>query len=267
MKKILLLCGLLFISALLSGHEFWLHPDKFIYKVGEKVNIKMMVGENYLGENWSGNRTRIKDLRLYYSNVTDDCKDQLSDTAKGDSLQAEFYEEGTIMLIFNNLNSFIELEADKFNEYLKEDGLQDAIDYRTAHNETNAVGREYYQRSVKTILQVGAKLTNIHKKKTSLPIDIIPEVNPYSLLDGSDLKVQVLFQKKPLANTDIKVWHRDNGQTVKHELRTNEKGQVKFPVFTNGRWMVSTVKMIRLKNDPKADWQSYWGSLTWGYIR
>ena len=29
--------------------------------------------------------------------------------------------------------------------------------------------------------------------------------------------------------------------------------------------MVSTVKMIRLENDAKANWQSYWGSCTWGY--
>jgi hypothetical protein len=29
--------------------------------------------------------------------------------------------------------------------------------------------------------------------------------------------------------------------------------------------MVSCVKMVRLQNDPQAEWQSYWGSLTWGY--
>ena len=267
MKKFLLLCGMLLMTAFLSGHEFWLHPDKFIYKVGENVNIRFMVGENYTGENWSGNRTRVKDLRLFYSDVTDDCKNQLSDTTIGDSLRMAFFEEGTFMLAFNNVNSFIELKADEFNAYLKEDGLQEAIEYRTSHNETNNTGREYYQRSVKTIFQVGNKLTNIHKKQTFLPIDIVAEANPYSVLDGSDLKVKVLFKKKPLANAVIKVWHRDNDQTVKHEVRTNAKGEVKFPVFTSGRWMVSIVKMIRLRNDPKADWQSYWGSLTWGYVR
>jgi hypothetical protein len=29
--------------------------------------------------------------------------------------------------------------------------------------------------------------------------------------------------------------------------------------------MISTVKMERLENDPRANWQSYWGSCTWGY--
>ena len=267
MKKILLLSGLLLLTSLLSGHEFWLHPNKFIYRLGENVNIKFLVGEDYNGGNWKGNRTKVKGLRLYYSNVTDDCADQLSDTAIGDSLQMAFFEEGTMMVTFNNVNAFIELEAEKFNAYLQEDGLQDAIDYRAANNETNTIGREYYQRSVKTLLQVGSKRTNTHKRQTTLPIDIIPEQNPYSLLDKADLKVKVLFHQKPMANAAIKVWHRNNDQTVRHDLRTNEKGEVKFPVFTSGRWMVSAVKMVRLQNDPKAQWQSYWGSLTWGYLR
>lgn len=267
MRKTLLLSAFLLITFLLSGHEFWLHPDRFIYRVGESVNIKFMVGEDYTGENWGGNRTRIKDLSLYYSNVIDNCADHLSDTAKGDSLQVSFFEEGTMMFTFNNLNSFITLEPAKFNDYLREDGLQNAIDYRTANNETDSIGREYYQRSVKTLVQIGGRLTDTYKKQTTLPVDLIPEENPYSLRDGEQLKVKVLFQKKPLADTDIKVWHRNNDRTVKHNLRTNDKGEVSFPVFTSGRWMVSTVKMVRLEKGTEADWQSYWGSLTWGYVR
>ncbi|MGB8191497.1 MAG: DUF4198 domain-containing protein [Chitinophagaceae bacterium] len=267
MKKIALLAGLIFVSALLSGHEFWLHPEKFIYRSGEMVNIKLMVGENYEGENWSGSRARVKSLRLYYANVIDDCADQLSETEKGDSVQVSFFEEGTMMFTFNNQNSFIELEAAKFNDYLKEDALQDAIDYRTSHNQQDTIGREYYQRSVKTLIQVGSKFTTTYKKQTNLPIDIIPQENPYKLRDGEKLPIKVLFQGKPLANAMLRIWHRNNEQTVKSELRTNEKGEAEFPVFIYGRWMISTVKMVRLDNDPKADWQSYWGSVTWGYLR
>jgi uncharacterized GH25 family protein len=267
MKKCILLSGLMLVTALLSGHEFWLHPDRFIYRPGEPVNIRLMVGENYEGANWSGTRSKVQDLKLYYANVTDDCAGQLSDTARGDSLQMAFYEPGTMMLTFRNHSSFIELDAQKFNEYLQEDGLQEAISYRAAHGETDSVGREYYQRSVKTLIQVGDKYTNTFKKQTSLPIDIIPLENPYALRDGEKMNVKVLFRQKPLANAMVRLWHRNNGQTVARELRTNDKGELNVQVFTYGRWMLSTVKMERLTNDPKADWQSYWGSLTWGYLR
>ena len=42
-------------------------------------------------------------------------------------------------------------------------------------------------------------------------------------------------------------------------------GEIVFRVTTKGKWMISTVKMERLIDNPVADWQSYWGSLTWGY--
>jgi uncharacterized GH25 family protein len=74
----------------------------------------------------------------------------------------------------------------------------------------------------------------------------------------------VLFNKQPLSNQLIKIWHRVNGQTVKEEMHTNEKGEISFTISTTGKWMVSTVNMIRLQNDT-AQWQSYWGSCTWGY--
>jgi uncharacterized GH25 family protein len=54
-------------------------------------------------------------------------------------------------------------------------------------------------------------------------------------------------------------------KTIKKDLRTDSKGEIVFPVSTNGKWMISTVKMERLLDNPICDWQSYWGSLTWGY--
>ncbi|HEU4860381.1 MAG TPA: hypothetical protein VFT15_11110 [Chitinophagaceae bacterium] len=48
-------------------------------------------------------------------------------------------------------------------------------------------------------------------------------------------------------------------------MRTDSNGEIFFPVNTRGKWMISTVKMERLADNPVCDWQSYWGSLTWGY--
>jgi len=49
------------------------------------------------------------------------------------------------------------------------------------------------------------------------------------------------------------------------EYRTDDEGEIKFFVSPEGEWMVSCVKMVRLEDDPRSEWQSYWGSLTWGY--
>jgi hypothetical protein len=225
MKKLLLLGGLLSCTAILPGPQFWLQPEKFIVKLGETVNTRFYTGENYLGANWDGNGSGIKALRLYYADVTDDLQDELSDSTGSDSLQLSFFEEGTMML------ACIMQSADSTGP------------------ENNA----------KTLVQVGNDPTDTYKRQTLLTVDIIPSENPYRLRDAQKLKVKLYFQKKPLTNTSVQLWHRNNGQTVKTELKTDKKGEVEFPVFTTGSWMISTVKSV--------DRHSYRGSLTWGYVR
>ncbi len=261
-KLTYLLILLLVLPAL--AHEFWLEPQQYIFSRTDEINIRFKVGEAFTGKNWKGNREKVSELKLYYADIVDDLNDALSDE-EGDSLQFSIHEEGTAMVTFNNTNSFIELEAEKFNAYLLEDGLQAAIGYRKQHNETDSIGREFYQRSVKTIVQVGALKTEVYKKQTTLPVDIIPLSHPYKLDNGDTLKVKVLFRGEALANTKIRTWHKLLGKVTDSSFMTNDNGEISFPVNTIGEWMVSCVMMIRLTDDPKAQWQSYWGSLTWGY--
>jgi len=263
MKKILTLCSSLFVITVFA-HEFWLQPHKYMYKKGEKATINFRVGENFEGENWAGNRTKINFLTFYQLNSKKDIASLLS-ASNGDSLQLTLANEGTAMIVYNGLNSFIALDAAKFNEYLEEDGLEEAIEYRKQHNETNDSSHELYQRSVKTILQVGNKFDDTYKKETALPVDIIPQTHPYQLKSGEQMTVKILFNKEPLPYALVNLWHRQNNKTVRTILQSDEKGMLSFPVSATGNWMVSTVKMLRLTNNPKAEWQSYWGSCTWGY--
>jgi uncharacterized GH25 family protein len=264
MKKIFLLL-LTLIVVRVSGHEFWIQPDKFIYKHAEPVNIRFLVGENFTGENWTGDKDKIKSLRLYFDDVTDkNCTDNLGGN-KGDSLQIAMLDEGTVMVTLNTTNSFIDLEAAKFNDYLREDGLTETLKYRERNGDTAKNGRENYQRSVKTIFQVGSRSTNVFKKRTDLPLDIVPAEHPYTVSTDGDFKVKLFFMGERLKKTKVKVWHKLDDKISQEEYRTDDEGEVKFFLSPEGEWMVSCVKMIRLEDDPKAEWQSYWGSLTWGY--
>jgi uncharacterized GH25 family protein len=264
MKKIAGILLAFAITTLLSAHEFWLQPDKFMYRWNEQVNIKFLVGQKFTGSNWTGNRSRINTLHLHFGDITEDISASLSD-AKGDSLQLTLTDEGTAMVTFNSQNSFIELKAQEFNDYLVEDGLPEALEYRKQHGETDSTGREYFQRSTKTIFQVGDKLTDLYRKETGLPLDIIPQANPYGLKQKGTLSFTVLFGGKPLPQAICKVWKHHRGKTTVQELTTNAAGQLSLPTEPEGRWMISTVKMARLQDDPKAQWQSYWGTVTWGY--
>jgi len=260
-----LLLTFCFLTALsLFAHEFWLEPQQYIFSRGQEINIRFKAGERFEGENWTGSKEKINNLQFYYADVSDNLNDGLNN-APGDSLQFSLFEEGTAMVTFNSTNSFIELDAQKFNDYLQEDGLTKAIDYRKEQNEIDSTGREYYQRSVKTIVQVGTKKTEVYKKQTSLPLDIIPLSHPYTIGNNQLMKVKFLFNGEPLANKKIKTWHKLLNQVTDSTFMSDEKGEISFPVETSGEWIVSCVHMIHIPNDAKAQWQSYWGSVTWGY--
>lgn len=263
-KKIAFSIFLLTFISSLSAHEFWLYPDKFIYKRTEKVNVRFNVGENFEGENWNGNNERIRSLRIYYGGVSDDLAPYLTDMS-GDSVEYTMIDEGTNLIAFHSNNSYIEMEPAAFEAYLEEDGLINAIEYRNLNNENGCKGRELYQRCAKTLLQVGDVMDQTFKAATFLPIDIIPMSNPYTANDKELLRAKVFYKTTPLAGALVKLWHRTSNKTEKKELRTDANGEIVFRVTTKGKWMISTVQMERLTDNSVADWQSYWGSLTWGY--
>jgi uncharacterized GH25 family protein len=264
MKRLLIVFLLLTFISSLSAHEFWLSPEKFIYPRGENINVRFLVGENFSGENWRGNRDRVQSLKLYYGGVSDDISQYIS-TETGDSLQLTMLDEGIVLIAFNSTNSYIEMEADSFNKYLDKDGLTHVLDYRQHKQEMDSLGRELYQRCAKTLLQIGNVNDKTYSVNTGLPVEIIPLSNPYQLKNNDSLKVKILFRDEPLTGALIKTWKRENDSAITASFISDANGEIIFPVITKGKWMVSTVTMIRHEGDSGAQWQSYWSSLTWGY--
>jgi uncharacterized GH25 family protein len=107
-------------------------------------------------------------------------------------------------------------------------------------------------------------MDSTYKIKTGLPLEIIPLSHPYLLKKNIDLPLMILFKDSVLANNLVKVWHSVNGKTDMVDMQTDGEGRLQVPVSQNGHWMISVVKMEPLSDTSKANWQSYWGSLTWG---
>lgn len=265
MKKVLLVIIILFTVSVLTAHEFWIQPDRFMYEAGETINLRFWVGENFEGENWKGNAQSAALIELRQNKIEDVLTSNLGEN-EGDSLEISLHDEGTAMFIMQTNNKFISLNAPEFMAYLQDDGLNNAIAYRASHMEIDSSGKENYQRCVKTIIQVGDELSACCLKATKLPLDIIPLKNPYDPELGDSLKFLVKFKGEPLKGLLIKIWHRNNNLTEKTERSTDATGIISIPIEKTGKWMVSTVNMIRTDEIP-AQWQSYWGSCTWGYYR
>ncbi len=263
MKKRITALMLVFLTTqFVQSHEFWLQPKKFRYAVGEEMSVDFMVGENFEGEPWDLKRHKIEKLDLSHLTKTLDLRSQVNPEGK-EKLKYKFAEEGTYLLSMQSNQAYIELDANKFNDYLKEDGLDNVLEIRTKTNTLDKPSKEFYSRYVKLLVQSGNKTDDSYKKKTGMRIEIVPQQNPYLLKSGDYLQCLVLFDGKPSAHQMVKIWNKIGNTTFQQNNYTENDGTIKFPISSKGPWMVSTVKMIPSEK-PGADWQSFWSSLVFG---
>jgi uncharacterized GH25 family protein len=171
--------------------------------------------------------------------------------------------QGTHLIALQSNKAFIELEAEKFNAYLAEDGLDNIVKHRQEQNEAGNPAREHYQRFAKLLLQGGTTTDEVYKRSVGFPIEIIPETNPYKLKSGDYLGCRVLFDNKPLAHQMVKVWSIVGNRTFLQNMYTENDGTIKFPISSTGPWMVSTVKMLPSEGK-EVDYESMWASLVFG---
>jgi uncharacterized GH25 family protein len=106
-------------------------------------------------------------------------------------------------------------------------------------------------------------LDDSYKKIVAQPLEIVPLKNPYALGKEDGLPVKILFNGKPLPNVVVRTWHKTpKTETQQGSLRTNAQGIATTPALAPGEWMISLVRMVPTSDKTKADYQSYWASLT-----
>jgi uncharacterized GH25 family protein len=261
-RKMAFTIAISFIAVIAMSHEFWLLPKKFRYAMGEEAVVDFLVGENFEGEAWNLKKNRIEKIDHHHLAKATDIRSLLKPEEK-EKLKIKLAEEGTHLITMQSNFASIELDAEKFNAYLEEDGLENVMELRKKNNTTAKPGKEKYARYTKLILQAGSKTDDTYKKKTGLRMEIIPSTNPYKLKSGDYLECQILFDGKPVPHQLVKVWNKINTTTFLQNIYTENDGTIKFPISSKGPWMVSAVKMIPSET-PDAEWQSMWGSLIFG---
>ena len=258
--------GRFFITAVLlltcrslMAQEFWMMPDKFQYEEGDTIRVRFNVGENFVGETWNLRQERIGALSLHINSAASDLKAG-TEPGRGTHLKVSAVREGTYLITMEGENAFVELPSERFNEYLKEHALDNVTSLREKANSTDQPGREMYRRITKLIVQVGATPDDTYKKNTGLPLEIIPGKHPATMKKGDLVQFKIFFNGKPDFGARAYVWNNKDNKVFMQPVYSQKDGTIDVRIFNDGDWMISVVKMIPVSN-PKADWQSFWGSL------
>lgn len=286
MRRLLLL---LLLPAATLAHEFWLQPAAFRVLPGAAVPLRLLSGENFAGETWPRPTRRV--VRFVRLGPTPPDSTDLRPALLADSVApaARCGAPGTHVVVLSSRPSFIELPAAQFTAYLREEGLDLALRQRQEADESSTKpGREAYRRCAKSLIFAAgptapaAAADTAFRRVLGLPLELVPEQNPYRLRPGAALTVRVLRQGQPVPGALVQVWDASppvatglNRFSTKpattpipqhFTTHTNAQGRVLVRLPGAGPYLLAAVRMEAAPSvlANRADWLSTWASLTFG---
>lgn len=275
---------LLLLATTTLAHEFWLQPASFRVAVGAAVPLRLLVGEAFKGEAWPRPTRRVRRFVRFGPASAADSTD-LRPALLADSVAPAVAcpTAGTQLVVLTSAPSFIELPAAEFTAYLRAEGLDNALRHRQQQGETTTKpGREAYRRCAKTLVLATASAhapaspaDTTYRRVLNLPLELVPEQNPFRLRAGASLTVRVLRGGQPVPGVLVQVWEAQPMPAQKgsapvapahFSTRANNNGRVLLRLSGTGPYLVAANFMEPAPATliSQADWLSTWATLTFG---
>ena len=264
-RSIVLGLGLVAATAALAvAHDMFLKPAQFFVAENATLDLVLINGTFTKSEN-SIARKRLADISVVgpagRTRVDTSAWKAETDTS---FLSVKAGAAGTYVLGAATLPSIIALTGKEFNEYLESDGIPDVLAARSRDGELDRAVKERYQKSVKTMVQVGDARSEHYATVLGYPAEIIPVANPYTLKAGATFRFKALVDGKPAANQYVQYGGRTarGDRIAMKAVRTNSEGIGQITLSSAGTWYVKFISMVPLTGDPEANYASKWASLT-----
>ena len=268
------LLGLL-VAAPATAHDFWIEPSSFWPRPGQTVAVRLRVGEQFRGDAVARPPAASMHRFVLVDAGTKAGTDagRNADTRAGLTIPGRTGADpagmfrlsapGAYIIGFHGKPNAIELPPDKFNAYLREEGLESVLEARARRDQLTQPGREIYARCAKSLLLAGTATADGAPADRALgfPLELIAERQPALLGDGELLPVRLLLDGQPLAGALVVALFRDD---LSHQLalRSGADGRVLLALPRKGQWLVKAVHMRPAPADSGADWESLWASLS-----
>lgn len=257
----LALLALLLAAPALSAHDLWIEPGAFAPAPGQRVAVRLRLGQGFRGDPVPRDPKLLERFAALGAQGGEMAIPGVPNTEPAGFVS--FPSPGLRTLVYDSRREPVELDAAKFEEYLREEGLEKVISLRKERGQSAAPGREVFSRCAKALVAVGGKEAGGRgfDRVAGLPLELVPEKNPYALAGGGEIPVRLLYQGKPLADVLVVALQKGRaGEAV--SARTDGKGRVALRFDRPGAWLVKAVHMIPAPKEAGADWESFWASLT-----
>ena len=255
---VLVVAAIALSTAPLFAHDMWIEPTTFSPEPGQVVGVRLRVGQDLLGD------PVPRDPALVNQFVVEDAAGRKPLVGRNGADPAGFLRvamPGLLVIGYRSNPSAIELVAEKFNQYLKEEGLDAVAALRARRKETGARAHELFSRCAKSLVLSGSPTATQGDRRLGFPLELVAERNPYAIRAGQDLPVRLTYDNRPLAGALVVAMNRLN-PSEKLAARTDHDGRVRFRLRSGGMWLVKAVHMIPAPAGANAQWASFWASLT-----
>ena len=255
-----------FLASAAHAHDFWLQPQDFSLEEPGETKIDARIGHADETANWPIERRLVAELSVIGPNGVRSL--MLSDLFDGSdkNISASFEELGTHIVSLISMPSYSDLSAEKFNEYIQDEGMQPIILDRNARRTTDKAGKERYARRTKALVQVGETdmLSGHITQPLGHSLEIVPRKNPYALRTGEALPVEVLYFGDPVIGGTIHVARINPSHEDVTTLTTDENGQTILSAIEPGAYMMHVGWSSRMPAniDENADYDTLFASLT-----
>jgi uncharacterized GH25 family protein len=245
-------------GATLAAHDMWIEPATFSPDTGQIVGVRLRVGQDLLGD------PLPRDPRLINEFIVQDAAGRQPLVGRDGSDPAGFFRiatPGLLIIGYRSNPSAIEQTADKFNQYLKEEGLEAIAALRAQRNQTGTKARELFSRCAKSLLVSGSPSKSQGDRALGFTLELVAEQNPYAFNAGQELPVRLIYENRPLKGALVVAMNRLR-PSEKLTARTDEAGRARLKLHQNGMWLIKAVHMVEAPAGADADWVSYWASMT-----
>ena len=250
--------ALLSLGAPALAHDFWIEPSTFRPAVGSTVALRLVVGQGFRGDALPRNPALIVRFVL----VSDAGEAAVAGRpAEEPAGSVRIDRPGLQVAGYRSRTSQVSLEPAKFEEYLREEGLEGILAERARRGESQKPSREIFSRCAKALLQAGDAPPTGGDRPLDFTLELVAEKSPYALTPGAELPVRITYEGKPLPNALVAALPYDEPDG-KLTQRSDAGGRVVFRLPKAGVWLVKAVHMVRTKDNAEAEWESFWASLT-----
>ena len=100
-----------------------------------------------------------------------------------------------------------------------------------------------------------------------LPLEIVPDVDPYAEPSAKDLPVHVLYHGRPLSGALVKLTNLEHDANPIETQVTDQEGRAVFNSPQRGNWLLNIIWTEVAPASSDADFQTTFSSLSFGFSR